>query len=332
MKNIVKRRSVRSILGVLLMAVTLFGCFAGCSKQEDSYPTRSVELVVPAKAGGGTDLNARILSKYLQEVTDQSVAIINTAGAAGTIAQNDVLDAKADGYKGLYFHADMIINSLMGMSDYQWDEKFKIAGIVSRSFDYAMIVRADAPYNNVEELKEYEASAETPLIYAMETGGIAHVLALAFQSKTETEFNLVDVGGASDKITALLGGQVDIITMPYGNVRDYVSNGDFKVIGVMGSERSPFASDIPTMKEQGVDIEHETFFFVAFSIDTPDEIVNQMSDYLNQATATEGFKEETENLMYSVSYMNSADATAYMKAKEDGYREYTEMALASIDN
>jgi tripartite-type tricarboxylate transporter receptor subunit TctC len=323
-----KKCSLRSILKVLLVCTMLFGCCVGWAKQGD-YPSRPIEIVVPAKAGGGTDLNARVLSRSLQQVTGQPVAIINVSGAAGTIAANEVLDSKADGYKGLYFHADLIINSLMGMSGYRWQDKFKIAGIVSRSFDYAMIVRGNAPYNNVEQLKKYAASSSKKPIYAMETGGIAHVLALAFQNKSGIKLNLVDIGGAADKISALLGGQVDIITMPYGNVRDYVANGDFKVIGVMGGARSPFADKIPTLKEQGIDIEHETFFFVAFPKKTPNAIVKKMSDYLKQATATAGFKKETEKLLYSVSYMNSADATAYMQAKEAGYKTYTKMALAS---
>ncbi len=311
------------------LVIAMSFCLFAAGQNEDQYPSKAIELVVPAKAGGGTDINARVLATELQKEIGQSVAIVNIAGGAGTIAAAEVLDAPGDGYKALYFHADLIINTLMGMADYDWKDEFKIAGVVSRSFDYAVIVRADAPYNNVAELVDYIKKTNTKPKYAMETGGIAHVLALAFQDEAGVAFNLVDVGGAADKIANLLGGHVDIITMPYGNVRDYVANGDFKVIGVMGGERSPFAPNIPTFKDQGLDIEHETFFFIAYNKKTPDSIVQYMSDALGKVTATEEFKKGTENLQYSVSYMDSTTALEYMKDKEEGYKRYAEIALAA---
>lgn len=316
---------------MLLVLIICSNVFAN-GANEDSYPSRSIELVVPANAGGGTDLNARVLASSLQNVIGQPVAIVNISGGAGTIAAETVLDAPADGYKALYFHADLIINSLMGMSGYDWKDKFKIAGITSLSTDYAVIVDYDAPYNNISELIDYVKSSGTKLRYAMETGGIAHVLALAFQDQVGIEFNLVDVGGASEKISNLLGGHVDIITMPYGNVRDYVANKDFKVIGIMGSERSQFAPEIPTFKEQGIDIEHDTFFFVAFSKDTPDSIVEYMSGALEKACQDPGFIEGTNNLKYSVAYYDSQDAYDYMVDKEQGYKEYVDLVLKAINN
>lgn len=315
---------------MLLVSIGFLGFSAG--QAEKAYPSKAIELVVPAKAGGGTDINARVLATELQKIIGQPVAIVNIAGAAGTIAAEDVLDASSDGYKALYFHADLIINTLMGMADYRWDEEFKIAGIVSRSFDYSVIVKADAPYNSVKELQEYIAKTGFKPKYAMETGGIAHVLAESFQAEAGVKFNLVDIGGAAEKISNLLGGHVDIITMPYGNIQDYVVNGDFKVIGVMGGERSPFAKDIPTFKEQGMPIEHETFFFIAFNKKTPDSVVEYMSEALKKATATEAFKKGTENLKYSVSYMDSKTALKYMQDKEKGYKKYTDIVLNSKKN
>ncbi len=311
---------------VLVLGVCLFAQ----GGVEKPYPSKPVELVVPAGAGGGTDINARVLAKELQDVIGQPVAIINIAGGAGIVAATEVQDAPGDGYKGLYFHADLIINTLTGTAGYDWKDEFKIAGVVARSFDYAVLVDGNAPFDDVAGLIEYVKRTNSKLKYAMETGGIAHILALAFQDKAGVEFNLVDVGGAAAKISSLLGGHVDIITMPYGNARDYVANGDFKVIGVMGGERSPFASEIPTFKEQGYDIEHETFFFIAFNKKTPDSVVEYMSDALRKATATEAFKAGTENLRYSVSYMDAKTALEYMKQKEEGYREYTELALSSL--
>ena len=311
------------------LAIAMSFCLFAAGQNENHYPSKAIELVVPAKAGGGTDINARVLATGLQKEIGQSVAIVNIAGGDGTIAAAEVLDAPGDGYKSLYFHADLIINTLLGMSDYDWKDEFKIAGIVSRSFDYAVIVRADAPYNNVAELVDYIKKTNTKPKYAMETGGIAHVLALAFQDEAGVAFNLVDVGGAADKIANLLGRHVDIITMPYGNVRDYVANGDFKVIGVMGGERSPFVPNVPTFKEQGLDIQHETFFFIAYNNKTPDSVVRYMSDALGKVTATEEFKKGTENLRYSVSYMDSSTALEYMKNKEEGYKRYAKIALAA---
>jgi tripartite-type tricarboxylate transporter receptor subunit TctC len=135
------------------------------------------------------------------------------------------------------------------------------------------------------------------------------------------KLNIVDVGGASDKVAALLGGHIDIVPTSLGLVQDYVESGDMRSLGIMAKERVDLMPDVPTFIEQGVDTSFEKFFFYGFNPDTPDEVVEVFSKAVEKVVNNKEYVKEAEKFLVSPTYMNPADAFDYIKETEDFYKE-----------
>lgn len=126
-----------------VFALVLFiGALAGCGGQKGDpqaaksvgdWPTKSIEMVVPFKAGGDTDFNARTYAKYLEKELGQSIVVVNTEGAGGSLAAEKVKNAKADGYKIFFANTGFLLNKVTGISDYRFNEAFDTVGIVANS-------------------------------------------------------------------------------------------------------------------------------------------------------------------------------------------------------
>lgn len=320
---------------VLIMTIAIAAIFAGCaqsqstgnegetnaeSSETSNYPSKPITVVVPAGAGGDTDANARLLGKYLEKELGQPVVISNVTGAGGTVGANEVLDADPDGYTALFFHNSLLLNRIMGLTQDSYDS-FKLAGIAVLDQGNTFMVSADSQFKDLQDMIEYARQNPGEVSIATEVGGFTHLQLLALQKDQGIELNIVDVGGAAEKVTALLGGHVDIVPTSLGLVQSYVDSGDMRSLGIMASDRVDLMSDVPTFVEQGVNSEFEKFFFFGFNPDTPDEIVDAFSKAVEKVVNNEEYVKEAEKFLVTPTYMNPEDAFNYMKEAEEKYIE-----------
>ena len=290
-------------------------------KDKSSYPTKPIEIVVPAGAGGDTDLNTRTMAKYLEKELGTTMIITNVNGAGGTTGTKKVLDSKPDGYTVLSYHNSTLISKILGLVDYTYSD-FEVAGMGVMDKGNAFIINNKSEFKNLDDLIVFAKENPEKVTVATEVGSFTHLQLLAFEAATGTKFNIVDVGGASDKITALLGGRIDIIPTQLGLVNSYIESGDFRALGIMSEERLKAAPDVPTFKEQGVDIVMDKFFFWGFPKGTPEEIVDTFTKALEKVVANEEYQKEMEGFMVEPVYLNPAEANELME-KEDKF--YTEL-------
>jgi len=290
-------------------------------KDSGSYPTKPIEIVVPAGAGGDTDLNTRTMAKYLEKELGTTMIITNVNGAGGSTGTKKVLDSKPDGYTVLSYHNSTLISKILGLTNYTYSD-FDVAGMGVMDKGNAFVINNKSEFENLDDLIAFAKENPEKVTVATEVGSFTHLQLLAFEEATGTKFNIVDVGGASDKITALLGGRIDIIPTQLGLVNSYVESGDFRALGIMSDERLKAAPDVPTFKEQGVDIVMDKFFFWGFPKGTPEEIVDTFTKALEKVVANEEYQKEMEGYMVEPVYLNPAEANELME-KEDKF--YTEL-------
>ncbi|WP_226527029.1 tripartite tricarboxylate transporter substrate binding protein [Metabacillus niabensis] len=320
-------------ISLLVMGIIVAGIFAGCSQStsqggessqgssdKSNYPTKPITVVVPAGAGGDTDANARLLGKYLEKELGQPVVISNVTGAGGTVGANEVLDADPDGYTVLFFHNSLLLNRIMGLTQDSYDS-FKLAGISLLDQGNTFMVSADSKFKDLKEMVEFARENPGEVSIATEVGGFTHLQLLALQKDQGIELNIVDVGGAAEKVTALLGGHVDIVPTSLGLVKSYVESGDMRSLGIMASDRVDLMADVPTFVEQGVNSEFEKFFFFGFNPDTPDEIVDAFSKAVENVVNDEEYVREAEKFLVTPTFMNPDEAFDYMKQTEEKYIE-----------
>lgn len=262
-------------------------------KETNWAPSTTVSIVVPAGAGGGTDLSARMFAQYAKEVTGADFIVVNSNGAAGSVAANQVLGSAADGHTFLYGHALVNVANIAGVTDYNYTA-FTLGPTFAKSPAQQLYVNPDK-YKNLDEFIEAAKAAPGQLKVCTEVGAYTYYEILAFEKAAGIDLDLVDVGSNSDKIAAMLSGQVDLMPGDYVNCKDYLDSGQFVCIGAPLAERSEVIPDIPTLKEQGVDLVYPDLdYSFYFPEGTADEVIiwyeNLVQQVLNDPNALEAIK------------------------------------------
>ncbi|HUX41355.1 MAG TPA: tripartite tricarboxylate transporter substrate binding protein [Rectinemataceae bacterium] len=310
----------KKLVALALGAIALTGLGA------QAYPDKAIQVVVPAGAGGDTDVNCRIVGKYLEKELGQPIVVVNVNGGGGTLGSRKVKDSAPDGYTALFYHPSMFLNQMMGLVDYGFSD-FENAGIAVMDNTNIFVVSASSPYKNLQDLIKAAKANPGKIKFATETGGFTHLQILAFQAETGVQFNIVDVGAAAQKIVALLGRQVDAIGISYGIIKDYVTSNKFRVIGVESDARNPLIPEVATFKEQGVNISFPKFFYYLFPKGTPQAVINKFDAALAKVAADPALKAELNKFMVDPVYIAPAEAIKYMNAQQATYFNYKDLIL-----
>ncbi len=317
-------------MGMAAVMAALTACGSSAASDGSDYPKNDIVMVVPVKAGGDTDTNARLLAQYLQPELGVNVAVENVAGSSGTIGMEQVMSSEPDGYTCMFFHAEAMLPKIANLVDYDLED-FKIAGTCLDANTTVLVTSSSAPYQTLNEFIDYAKAHPGEVEFGMATGGYPQLIGLALEKEAGIDMNLVDIGGNNDKIAALAGGQTDVINVEYALIKDYVANGSFTVLGLCADERNELIPDVPTCKEQGLDnMVFGKFFYVAFPKETPDAVVNKFSEAMKNIVENEEFdKAAEESFLLTPHYRDSAEATEYAKQYKENLMQYQDLFLAA---
>lgn len=273
-------------------------------------PSTTVSIVVPAGAGGNTDLSARVFAQYAKELTGNDFIVVNANGAAGSVAANQVLAAAADGHTFLYGHNLVNVANIAGVTDYNYSA-FKLGPTFAKDPAQQLYVNPEK-YADLNAFIEAAKAAPGQLKACTEVGAYTYYEILAFEKAAGIDLDLVDVGSNSDKIAAMLSGQVDLMPGAYINCKDYLTAGQFVCLGAPTEERYELISDIPTLKEQGVDLVYpDCDFSFYFPKDTSDDIIAYYENLVQQILADPEAQEAVANVDMMPYYLNAADSAAH---------------------
>ena len=279
---------------------------------QSNYPNGPVQIVLPAKPGGDVDSSGRLFAKDLEKYLGTTVVPVNVDGGGGNLAMKQIMDGDADGQQVInYFsYANAVLG---GKLEYAWDDIVPVA-CYAKNDTQILVVSKDAPYSNAQELVDYMKEHPGEVSFAVTLGSPSHYHAVAFEQASGTTFKKVDIGSGSDKVVAMLSGEVDVVSSTVGIMKDYIASGDAKVIGSLASERSDFAPDIPTLNEQGVDI-GDVGFAVHYTVwvkkDTPQDIIDSLASAIEQMVNDEEYQKDCENLQFTPLYMDPTKVAEY---------------------
>ena len=285
-------------------------------------PTSTVSIVVPAGAGGDTDLTARVFAQYAKEITGTDFIVVNANGAAGSVAANQVLEAAPDGHTFLYGHNLVNVANIAGVTDYNYTA-FKLGPTFAKSPAQQFYVNAEK-YADLDAFIEAAKAAPGQLKACTEVGAYTYYELLAFEKAADVDLDLVDVGSNSDKIAAMLSGQVDLMPGTYLNCKDYLTAGQFVCIGMPTEERFELTPDIPTLKEQGIDqIYPDLDYSFYFPKDTSDDIIAWYDELVQKVLADDAAQEAIAKIEMLPYYLSPADSE---KNDEQIYNTIKEIA------
>ena len=255
-----------------------------CLAFAQTYPSKSVRMVVPFPPGGGTDLVARILASKLSQAWSQQVMVENKPGASGTIGSDLVAKAAPDGYTLLLQGTQHAINlSLYKQLPYDTAKDFVPVAYVALA-PFLLVVNIEVPVNSVSELISYIKSKPGGLDYGSSgPGGGAHLAGEMFKTATGVQLTHIPYKGGSPALVDLLGGQIPMLFDPIPTSLKHLSGGRLKVLAITSAQRIAILPDVPTVAESGVPgFEAVSWFGLYAPAGTPPEIVNKLNaDVLN---------------------------------------------------
>ncbi len=291
----------KALLALLAVLVVTSCAFA------EWKPSTTVSIIVPAGAGGNTDLSARVFAQYAKELSGCDFIVVNANGAAGSIAADQVLASAPDGHTFLYGHNLVNVANVAGITDYNYTA-FKLGPTFAKDPAQQLYVNPKK-YKNLDEF--IKAAKEKPgeLVACTEVGAYTYYEILKFQELAGIQLDLVDYGSNSDKIVGMLSGQVDMMPGAYINCKDYLASGQFVALGVPSAERYELIKDIPTFKEQGIDLVYpDCDFSFYFPKDTPDEVIAWYENIVQEMEKNPECLEAIKKVEMMPYYLSAADS------------------------
>ncbi|MDR3220814.1 MAG: tripartite tricarboxylate transporter substrate binding protein [Candidatus Accumulibacter sp.] len=281
------------------------------------WPERPIQIIVPYGAGGDSDFNARVYAKYLEPLLGKPLAVVNVTGGGGSIAARRAKDAKPDGYTVFFGNGGFEIGHAIGLTDFGF-EAFEVAAIAARESGHYIAVNASSPWKTLKELVEDSKKQPGKISIAGSIGGASY-LAAVLLNKNGAALNIVDHGGSATRITALLGNHVDAVPTPMVTLKDYVKNGDMRVLATMAPKRSRFVPDVPTFLESGYPAEYQFCFYFMFPKGTPQAIVDKFAEAAEKiATTNKEYADALEkSFMQEVFFLRGKEAWKLIQSQVD---------------
>ena len=315
----------RTLLAAAVAAVTLSTAFTAAVAAE--WPSKPIQVVVPAGAGGDTDFNARQMARFFEKVTGKPMVVTNVNGGGGTIAMAQVQGAAPEGNTMFFGHTGMlIVNEVSGLIDYKFDAKMDIACIPAIDKGVVFIGSKKSGFKNVQDVVTKAKAAPGTVIYGTEMGGFSHLQGLMFAKQAGVQLKFVDVGSASDKITSLLGGRIDLASISFGPVKDYATTGDMAMVAQFSKDANPLLGNIKTFTQQGLAFDMEKPYIIGFPKGTDPVIIKKMADVMQQITKDPPYaKALEEGFKQPVSFLHTKEAIAHLNTVRDDLLQYKDL-------
>ena len=314
-------KSFKTLIG--LSAVLLLVFLLSAASVQAAFPERSITIIVPWGAGGGTDAVARVLANEAEEFTDVSINVENRTGGGGAVGHGQGARANPDGYTVTLTTVELVIQPHIEDVNYSYQD---FRPIMQVNLDPAAVtVQADAEWDNVNDLiAEAKERPGELLASGTATGGIWHLGKLALEAETGAEITWIPSQGMAPAVTDLLGGHVDLVTGSPGEVASQVEAGELKMLAVMAEERVVGFPDVPTLKEEGIDVAIGTWRGLQVPADTPDDVVETLHDIFYQAFQSEGFQNRMNDLGLGIIYRGPEEYAEFIEANYETFGELVE--------
>ncbi len=314
-RTVNKEIYVKKIVVMALMVVMMVAGFCegqkesqqGGAAQADSWPAKAVNIIVPASAGGGTDLNARVVAKHLAKALGQPVTITNIKGGSGSIGYTEAKNSAPDGYTYVYTTEDIVTNHGLGLMDFGYDAFEPVSGCISMDMFWVM----SGKYGDVPAFTSAAKANPGTVSYAGESGAFISILPYVVEKKLGVDLKIVDGGQMAERLPLMVGGHIAATYAPYSIVKDYVDTGKLTAVN-LSTERSSICPDIPTAREQGLDIVRDRFQYLLAPKGTDSAIIKKISDAMATVSKDPAYLQDVKNINAKVAYMDPAGIEEYL--------------------
>ena len=293
-----------------------------------SYPTKSVRLIVPYAPGGIVDYVGRLIGQRLSDAFGQNVVIDNRPGAGGIIGIETTSKASADGYTLLIMDPAIVINqSLLAKVPYNIDRDLVPATILSSS-PLVLAINARVAANTVQELVNLARSQPGRLSFASAgIGTTPHMAGELFKARIQQNITHVPYKGSGPAMTDLIAGQVQMTFSSITAALPFIKDGRLRGLATTGAKRAAALPNLPTVAESGFSgFEVNLWLAVFVPMDTPKDIVTRINLELKRALQHPDVKGGFEKVGAEPVGNTSQEAAAFVKNE---FRKWAQVIKAA---
>ena len=270
----------------------LFGLAAmlvgGTVAAQSDYPSKALTMIVPFPAGGRTDLIGRVVAQELATKLGQPVVVINKPGASGVLGERKVAESAADGYTIGLFSSSAVTSEYTVPMPISFSE-FRLVAIVNTD-PAAVAVQWSAPWKSLKELVNDARNKPGKLLLGMIPGASAQIFAAGLTNSAGITMLMVPFKGDSDGAAALAGGFIDAhvaVPVSYKSLEDAKK---VRILAVADAARSTLYGNLPTFRENGVDLVIGAFHGVFVPKGTPQAIIDRLANALDETMRSEAVR------------------------------------------
>ncbi|MFC0472533.1 tripartite tricarboxylate transporter substrate binding protein [Halalkalibacter kiskunsagensis] len=300
-----------AMCSVSLAAVMLVGC-GGKEASVEDFPNREIEMIIPWAPGGGSDIEARLVTEHAQNHIDTTFVNVNLPGVGGTVGLEELEEKEANGYHLGQIHEGLLVAHHSDITPINFDSFEPVAAMSS-----ANQILAVSSNLGVETLEEFvELGQNEEIRFGGTVSGIPRVWLEQMGQELGIQYNLVGYEGLSEAIQALAGGHIDAAIVDYPSANDFVDAGHMKFIAVGTQERLEHAPDLETFVENGYDISLGLNRGYVVPKGTPQEIIDRLGKIFEETANDPAYIEAVTNAGAGVDFMGPEEYKEHLEAQD----------------
>ena len=316
-------RHSRLMLAMLLAAALSPASQVLAQGKGDDYPSRPVRMIVPFAPGGASDTVGRIIQPAMADLLKQQVVVDNRGGAAGTIGVEVAVRANPDGYNFLLGNVGTMAINPVYYVKFQY-RPLKDLIPVTQVVDVpgCLVVHPSLPAKNLKEFIAHLKANPGKLNYGAPAPSSANALEMTmFLNATGTRAEQIAYkGGAGPAMIGLLGNEVQAMFVTFSSAVTFAKQGRVRMLGVISPDRNPAYPEIPTMREQGLNMVVGSWQGVFVPKGTPQPVVNKLFKVSHDMMKDPNvMKRLGESGITIVTSKTPADFVAFVKAETDRF-------------
>ena len=263
-----------------------------------TFPDRTLTMVIPFAAGGPTDVLGRVMAQRMGEILGQTVIVENIGGAGGMNGGKKVADSKPDGYTMLL---GTVGTQAQGQTLYKHPlynalTDFTPVALIA-DVPIVLIVRKDLPVNNFKDFVTYaKANASKMQFGSAGAGSATHLGCVVLNTAMGADIVHVPYKGTGPAMQDLIGGRIDYLCEIISTAKPQIDGGRVKALAIMTKERSPVQPNLPTTLEQGLDVQAYTWNAIYLPKGAPADVVKKLNEAAIAAMTTPAVRDRLESI------------------------------------
>lgn len=301
---------MRKIRRILISITVLWAGSAFVAPASAEFPEKAIQFIIPFGAGGGADIEGRLLAKGMAKVLGQPVIPVNKPGAGGSVTYTFVKNAKPDGYTVAWNSTSILTSTNIGNVSFTHNALDHVGRVEFQPMPF--VVRADSKWKTFQEfVADCKKNPDKYKVANSSTGSATHLAAIAMTNAAGCKVIHLPLG-IKRRNAGLLSGEADAMAAPLTGAIRLARAGKFRILAVPSLKRNAVIPDVPTLSELGYPTVIDLFRGLSVPKGTPAAVKAKLADAMTKAARSAAFTKLAKKKGFTIAPQNAAAFEAYL--------------------